>query len=72
MEKSIKEDKINNKLIKEMIPSDFCKKVGIDRKGKLKSIYINWNDYDEKLDIKIEIETEDKLKQIDYTKTVNK
>ncbi len=75
MTKNIKQDIIKNVVEIEMTKEKFIDAVGLGKyKGKIKSIDAstnNWDDDDKGVAIKVTFEIEDKLKQIDYTKTIN-
>lgn len=75
MIKNIKQDMIKNTVAIEMTKEDFVKAVGLEKyKGKVKSVDAstsNW-DKDKGVEIVVIFEIEDRLKQIDYTKTIKK
>ncbi len=73
-DKKLTEDKIKNTVTIEMTREDFVKAVGLgDYKGKIKlidaSTSSSWDD-DKGVEIKVMFEVEDKLNQIDFTKTI--
>ncbi len=67
-----KQDKIINTIEIDMDRTDFIKSIGLDKhKGKIVFIDASTSSYDENIvSIKVKFELEDKLKQIDYTKTI--
>jgi len=70
METKLVGDSVSNKIAIEMNIADFLKAMKIGQKGKVISIYASKRSYEETVKVDIEIETMDKLKQIDFTKTV--
>ena len=68
-----KEDMVKNTVTISMDREKFVKSVGLgDYKGKIKSVrasMIDWKE-DSRVEIDVVFEMEDRLKQIDYTKTV--
>lgn len=73
MSEELKENTVSETLKVVMTKNDFLKKMGFgDRKGKVESVYARSNSYDDEVEVTIDIKTEDKLHQIDFTKTVKK
>ena len=71
--KDMKEDKVVNTVTIKMDSAKFVKAIGLgDYKGKVKKVYACLGRFDDdgKVEIDVTFEMEDRLKQIDYTKTV--
>ena len=68
VENKLKENKVNNKVVFDIDPREFCKKFNIGCEGKIIDIYARKASYSDKVEVTIEIEIEDKLTQINYSK----
>lgn len=73
MKKEVTQDMIKNTVTIEMSREDFVKSVGLEKyKGNVKSVDASTStwDTDKGVTITVIFEIEDKLKQIDFTKTI--